>query len=286
MAKSTPYTQSGTVLVNQQSKVDPVREQIRSHYDFMNARQAQLAKFVTGGIRPEALIRFLMVDLQQNEKLRMASKESIYMGLLACAVTGLEPGALRGEAYLVPFGGKAQFMIGWKGIVRQARRTREITGLVGNVVRERDTFDLDLGTANALIHKPATGDRGIVVGAYAIASLSSGHREIEYLDREDLERIRRVAESRGKSPAWSDWPDQMSRKSAIRRLGKRLPLGADYFAGLALDTAAEQGIDQAKVLDVMTEGASSGAAPQITGPDAPIDDDEAALIRAAEASGE
>lgn len=269
MADRHSYTTSGKALQTQHD--NGPRAQADRHQQFLKARMDQISRWVTQGVKPEALVRFALLDLSTNDKLRACTPESIYLALLACAVTGLEPGALKGEAYLVPFAGKAQFMPGWRGLVKQARRSREISGLVANVVREADTFDMDMGTENSLVHKPARNNRGDVIGAYAIATMTGGHHEIEWLDREDLDAIQKVAESRGKSPAWKDWEDQMQRKSAIRRLAKRLPLGADYHVGLALERAADEGRDQKEVLDVMAEqGAStdSGAdrAPQMQEP--------------------
>lgn len=269
MADRNSYTTSGKALQTQHD--NGPRAQADKHQQFLKARLDQISRWVTQGVKPEALVRFALLDLSTNDKLRACTPESIYLALLACAVTGLEPGALKGEAYLVPFAGKAQFMPGWRGLVKQARRSRDIIGMVANVVREHDTFDMDMGTGNNLIHKPARSNRGDVIGSYAIATMAGGHHEIEWLDREDLDAIQAVAEKRGKSPAWADWEDQMQRKSAIRRLAKRLPLGADYHVGLALERAVDEGRDQKEVLDVMAEhGAStdSGAqnAPQMAEP--------------------
>lgn len=269
MAKSD-YTKSGQALQTQHANTPEA--QIKRHKAFLDARLAQLGQWVRQGVRPEALMRFTLMDMSTNQKLREATPQSIYLGLLACAVTGLEPGALKGEAYLVPFAGNAVFIPGWKGLVKQARRSREITGITANVVRDADTFDIDLGTSNTIIHKPARGARGDVIGAYAVANLEHGSREIEYMDREDLDRIRKVAESRGKSPAWKDWADQMERKSVLRRLCKRLPLGADYFVALALEQAHDEDRQQSDVLDIETDGAATKADEQAArAPDAPAD---------------
>lgn len=256
MASKSDYTRSGQAL-QRQHEASPA-ERLKTHKQFLDARMQQIGQWVREGVRPEALVRFTLMDMQTNEKLRSCDPTSIYLGLLACAVTGLEPGALKGEAYLVPFAGRAQFIPGWKGLVKQVRRSRDVRGVVANVVREHDVFDLDEGTANTLIHKPLLrGERGDVIGAYAIATFSNGHHEIEWMDRGDLDRIQRVAEQRGKSPAWKDWQDQMQRKSAIRRLAKRLPLGSDYYVAQALEDAADEGRDQAGVLDIETDGAAS-----------------------------
>ncbi len=259
MADRTAYTKSGQALQTQQANTPEA--QLKRHKAFLDARIGQIGQWVRQGVRPEALVRFTLMDMAnpKNPKLRECSPQSIYLGLLACAVTGLEPGALKGEAYLVPFAGEATFIPGWKGLVKQARRSREVVGITANVVREADTFDLDLGTSNTIIHKPARGDRGDVIGAYAVATLLHGQREIEWMDREDLDAIEKVATSRGKSPAWKDWPDQMQRKSPIRRLCKRLPLGADYFVALALEQAHDDSRPQSEILDIETEGAASAA---------------------------
>jgi recombination protein RecT len=257
MADKHSYTKSGQALQTQHANTPA--ESIKRHKAFLDARMSQLGAWVRQGVRPEALMRFVLMDMSTNEKLRQCDPQSIYLGLLACAVTGLEPGALKGEAYLVPFAGKATFIVGWRGLVKQARRSREVLGITANVVREADTFDLDLGTSNTIIHKPARGQRGEVIGAYAVAVLEHGHREIEWMDREDLDAIEKVATSRGKSPAWKDWADQMQRKSPIRRLCKRLPLGSDYFVALALEQAHEDGAEQSTILDLETDGAASSS---------------------------
>ncbi len=278
MAKSTPYTQSGQALQRQAD--NSPGEQLNRHKLFLEARMNQLTKWVRQGVAPEALVRFTLMDMSRTPKLRECTPQSIYLGLLACAVTGLEPGALKGEAYLVPFRNnragitEATFIPGWRGLVKQARRSREVIGIVANVVRAGDAFDIDLGTANTIMHKPCIplgeGDNensGDVIGAYAIATLANGHREIEWMGRRDLDKIRAIGERKG-SDAWKEWPDQMARKSPIRRLAKRLPLGSDYYVALALEQATDEDRSQVEVLDIETGGEATrstdqaGAAPQ------------------------
>lgn len=256
------YTASGNALQKQHDNSPSVA--INKHKAFLDPRLKQIEKWVRGGIRPEALVRFALMEMSTNRKLMECTPESVYLGLLACAVAGLEPGALKGECFLVPFAGKAQYMVGWRGIVKQARRSRDVLGLVANVIYEHDEFSLDLGTANTLKHIPATGDRGQVVGSYAIATMAGGCHEIEYLSAEDLRRIRAIADKRGPSPAWKDWGDQMARKSALRRLGKRLPLGDDFYLSQAIDGARDAGANQEDVINIVTDGAASASDAQLS----------------------
>lgn len=231
---------------------------INRHKEFLDARVAQIKKWVTNDLKPEALVRFALRDMagDKGATLRECTPQSIYLGLLSCAVTGLEPGALKGEAYLIPYKNKgvmeATFMPGWKGLNKQALRSGRVFTISPQVVFERDVFDLDLGSANKVVHKPARNNRGSVIGAYAIARMMNGHDEIEWMDLDDLNAVRRAGSN---GPAWTDWEDQMYRKAPIRRLCKRLPMGTDYFIGLDLEHAADGGSRaQREIIDIETNG--------------------------------
>lgn len=278
MAKSsTPYTQSGAALQSQQDSKVRALTVVQKHQSFLTTRLDQLARWVVGGLRPEALIRFALLDLQTNPKLQECHPSQVYLGLLACAQAGLEPGALKQHAFLVPFRDNrkgvmvCQFMTGWRGMIVQARRSKEVLGVHADVVHEGDAFKLKLGTSPHVDHEPLLrGDRGPIIGAYAVAEMAHGSPEVEWMKIEDLEKIKRMATARGPSPAWKDWEDQQYRKTPIRRLSKRLPMNQDYYAGQAIEDAHEDGDFQKAIdiIDVMTDGEATrstdqaGAAPK------------------------
>jgi len=268
-SNSTPksridYSASGQALQAQAGDADDMRR----HKAFLDARIERIKEWVTQGVEPEALVRFALRDMagDKGAKLRECTPQSIYLGLLACAVTGLEPGALRGEAYLVPYKNKgvmeATFMPGWRGLVKQALRSLKVAAISPQVVHERDVFDLDLGSANVVVHKPARSDRGRIIGAYAIARMVNGCDEIEWMDLDDLNAVRRAGKE---SQAWDAWADQMYRKAPIRRLCKRLPMGADYFVAQNLENAADAGGSRAQreIIDIETDG--EGARGELAG---------------------
>lgn len=267
-SKLSGYDQAGQRMQEQASR-DPmalVRQQVKTHQDFLQAREGQLQRWISAGIDPRALVRYAVLDMSapKADKLRACTPQSIFMGLLACAVAGLEPGALKGHAFLVPFKGQAQYMAGWKGYVVQARRSFEVRAITPNVVFANDTFDLDLGSGMPPVHKPLlTGPRGDIIGAYAVAKLVGSRDsivsyEVEWMDREDLDAARKAGQ-RGEreSDAWVSWGDQMMRKAPVRRIAKRLPMGADYYKGLAIEQAHEEGKGASDVIDVLTDGEAS-----------------------------
>ncbi len=230
---------------------------INEHKAFLDARLGLLRDWAKNSVKPEALIRFTCRDMadERGEKLRQCTKESIYLGLIACAVTGLEPGALKGEAYLVPYKNKgvmeATFQRGYKGVIKMALRSRGVRSIRSNVVYEGDLFDVDEGTANSIVHRPNFGSRGKeIIAAYAIAKLANGESVFEVMDRADLDAVRKAGSD---SPAWRDWPDQMMRKAPIHRLGKFLQFEESWHIANALDNARTVD-DQRRIIDVETGG--------------------------------
>lgn len=209
---------------------------------YLETKRGALEQWAQNRIDPAALIRFALMDFQKSTQLQKCSPESIYLALIACAQVGLEPGGIRQEAFIVPYGSTATFQLGYRGILRLARETPGVSKVSANVVYDRDDFDVDLGTDAKVKHRPFLGgDRGDIVGAYAFAMFASGELDVEFMSRADLDKIKANAHTSRSDSPWKLWEDQMFRKSPIRRLGKRLPLGERSAFGFALDAAGEGG---------------------------------------------
>jgi recombination protein RecT len=287
------YDQSSKAI--QQSRPQDVAlDVIKDHQRYLTTRLPRIAELIHKAMRPESLIRFVLRDMEgeKGKALRACTPESIYLALLACAMTGLEPGGLKGEAYIVPYKGEATFQRGYKGVIKMALRSRFVKSIRSNVVYEGDVFEVDDGTANTIIHRPDyKGNRGKeIIAAYAIAKLSNGESVHEVMDMEDIRAVRRAGSEN--SPAWKNWPDQMIRKGPIHRLGKFLQFDERWHVADALDSV-ETHAEQRAIIDVETNGevrrtdaqAQSAAemAAQASSPSEPTDDEllahEAALNR-------
>lgn len=225
-------------MSNQQLERHPTRRLAA----FLESKRTALEQWAQNRIDPASLIRFALMDFQKSPQLQKCSPESIYLALIACAQLGLEPGGIRQEAFIVPYGTTATFQLGYRGILRLARETPGVSKVSANVVYARDDFDVDIGTDARVRHRPyLAGDRGEIVGAYAFAMFASGELDVEFMSRDDLEKIKANARTSRSDSPWRLWEDQMFRKSPIRRLGKRLPLGERSAFGFQLDAAAEGG---------------------------------------------
>jgi recombination protein RecT len=232
-------------MSNEMVKPDAGSEPVRALSRFLEARVKNLAKFTATRVKPETMVRLAVFEFSQNEWLRRCTPESIYASLIALAQMGLEPGGLRGEAYLVPYKGKCTPMPGWRGLVKLALRSKAVKALYSHIVHENDEFKVWLGSEVRVEHRPCLeADRGPIVAAYAVAKLENGEIDLEVMTIEELSKIRDMAKSgRGgkDGPAYQDWEDQMYRKAPIRRLAKRLPLGDDFFLAAKADELAETG---------------------------------------------
>ena len=118
------------------------------------------------------------------------------------------------------------------------------------VVYANDEFEYEEGTEQKLKHVPTLEeDRGEIVAAYAIAKFADGEVQIEVLTKADIEKIRKSSASQG--GPWSNWYDEMARKSAVRRLCKYLPY--DPVLEKALDHATEVDSGVRMALDPVLE---------------------------------
>jgi hypothetical protein len=72
---------------------------------------------------------------------------------MSAACLALEVDGVTGQAFFIPFAGKAQLVIGYKGMNTLAARSGFT--VQGEVVREGDDFDYELGDKGFVRHKPA-----------------------------------------------------------------------------------------------------------------------------------
>lgn len=234
--------------VAQRQKLGGILENPRT----LQAMRAVLPRHLT----PERMIKVAISATMRTPKLLECTPESFVLAIMNCAELGLEPGGSLGHAYLVPFKKswkdaqgrwqsrmEVQMIPGYRGLIALARRSAELSTISAHTVHEHDRYSVQFGDDERIIHEPKLdGERGPIVGAYAIARLRDGGIAREYLTREDLEKIRASSKSADEGP-WSDWTDEMSRKSAVRRLAKFLPLSPELAKALELDaeSAAQNG---------------------------------------------
>ena len=190
----------------------------------------------------ERLMRTIMISVERLPQLLQCDRQSIFNAAMSAACLGLEVDGVTGQAYLIPFKGKAQLVIGYKGFNTLAARSG-IT-ITGAVVREGDEFDYQLGTAAYVRHKPK-GSKGAITHAWACAQSLDRPAVVEVLDYDELLAVR--SRSPGAKRSDSPWNDlvigfpAMCQKTAKRRLARAMPLNIMQQAARMDEAVDEQG---------------------------------------------
>ena len=115
-------------------------------------------------------------------------------------------------------------MIG--GILKKVRNSGELLSIAAHVAYENDKFRYVLGDEELIEHEPALSNRGRPLLVYAIAKTKDGGIYREVMTVEDVEKVRAVSRAKDAGP-WTQWWDEMARKTVLRRLAKRLPMSSD-----------------------------------------------------------
>ena len=115
-----------------------------------------------------------------------------------------------------------------------------VDAIWADVAYKGDHFVVYKGTDPRIEHEPSIeGDESEILAAYACARVN-GAVIFQVLGRNQIEKIRAASKSKD-GPAWSQWPEEMAKKSAIKRLTKLLPKDRRAAAVLAYDNAVEAG---------------------------------------------
>lgn len=222
----------------------------------LDQRKGEIAKMLPKSLNPERLLKVAQIAATTTPALLECEIPSLIGAIGQCAQMGLEPNTVLGHAYLVPFNTKrkvngvekwvksVQVIIGYKGLIDLARRSGQIVSIAAHEVCEKDTFNLVYGLEEKLEHKPSLGERGDVIGFYAVAKLVGGGYAFEFMSKRQVDAIKDASQSKGKYGPWKDNFVEMGRKTVIRRLAKYLPLSIEFQTAAALDGMAEAGKDQ------------------------------------------
>lgn len=191
--------------------------------------QGQIAQILPRHMTPERMLKLVLVAVNRTPKLLKCTQESVIESVMRSAELGLDCSGTLGEAYLVPYGNTCQFIPGYKGLVKLARQSGELSRIEAEVVHEHDDFDYQKGSDFKLVFRPNfRGDRGEPIGAYALIEFKDGGMQSDFMTVAEIEAVRQKSPGRNSGP-WKDHWDEMARKTVWRRLSKWAPLSYDLL---------------------------------------------------------
>lgn len=214
----------------------------------------QLKGLLSNRLPLEQLKATFLATMQQGASAGMllqCSPASLLKAVTTAANLALPLDGTTGQAYLVPYKGQAQLIIGYKGYNTLAARAGYT--IKAGVVFSNDRFSFNKGTSQ-LNHSWDLGcPRGDIIGAWAMAEKQGFAPAIEILDREELDGVKaKSAGARRTDSPWNDYPVgyiAMCEKTVKRRLQRSLPQSDRALRDYHLAAAMEQSFEEMPRVD-------------------------------------
>lgn len=235
--------------------LDTLKQELARDY------QAQVTNYFMGD--KERAMKFMSAvihSVRTVPKLIECDKTSLLQAFMTCAEFRLYPSNASGEAYVLPYKGKAQFQLGYQGIITLAYRS-DVDSLSAHIVYKNDIFEYEEGLNPRLIHKPDPfKDRGEAIGAYAVASVK-GQKIFKVMSKDEILKFKEMSQAKGSqySP-WNAGNDPelwMWKKTVLKQLGKTLPKNSEMHRAIAADNVGDSSKQQPHF---DTEGVGAGRA--------------------------
>jgi recombination protein RecT len=221
----------------------------------LNKALAGIGQVLPAHITKERMAKLCLGMMRTNAKLAQAARRnpaSFVNSIMHASKLGLEPGI---DAHLVPYENKRQGTVeiqcipDYRGLLKLARNSGDITSVSVQIVYEHDHFELSLGLVETLTHKPKLdGPRGDPVLVYGVARFKDGSHHVEWMSVQDINTIRdgsrgyqNAVRYKSDNPWISSW-EEMARKTLVRRMCKYLPRSIELQNAERLIDAGDKGV--------------------------------------------
>jgi len=175
-----------------------------------------------------------------NSGLQNMDPSLVIQAALKAAVLKLPISKDLGFSYIVPYKGKPQFQIGYKGMIQLAMRSGQVKIFNPDVVYDGEFKGISKLTGVADFSGEKKSDK--VVGYFCYMELVNGFHKTIYWSKEKV-----IAHAEKKSPsyknkksAWTTDFDAMGLKTVIRALNKYMPMSVEFLAIPQLDEELEE----------------------------------------------
>lgn len=262
--------------------------------DLIEKMKPQIKLALPRHMDPDRMARVFLTAVQRVPRLLGCTQESLAASLITASQLGLEPDGMMGHGYLIPFKNnkkgvdECQFMPGYRGLMKVARQSGEISTLYARAVYRKDRFKYNCGLDEAIEHVPyepdidaltaraseekwdraryeaelaEACDRGVLRAVYAVAKFKDGGYQFEVMSRLDVDLIRARSKSADDGPWVTDY-DAMALKSVMKRLCKWIPGSIEKDMAVGLMDRHEAGLPQDLGEIIDTTAVADGPAPE------------------------
>jgi recombination protein RecT len=200
------------------------------------------------GIDTKKFMQVVIQAFNKTPKIAQCTKQSVLAAVMEAARLGLVPAG--NQCAIVPFKGKATFVIGYRGIVDLALKSSEVKSIMAECVYEGDEFHYSKGLEPELYHVPmGEDDPNKITHAYAVAKLANGEKPFEVMTKAAIDKVRNVSPAKSDGP-WVTWYEEMAKKTVFKRLGKWLPQEQAMARAYRVDEVPDAMVEAGKEYDI------------------------------------
>ncbi len=168
--------------------------------------------------KTDVVMSALLTVVNGNAALQNCSTGSILTSAIKAAILDLPVENTLGYAYIVPFGKEATFILGYKGYIQLALRTKAYKIINATPVYEGEQVVENRLTGEIKLNGKRTGDEVIGYAAYFL--MKDGFEKFAYMNVDAMHaHAKRYSKSYGnKRSAWTTNFDDMGKKTVLRQL--------------------------------------------------------------------
>lgn len=182
----------------------------------------EIARTLANPVNWDAESNYAMQVLKKNKALAACPIDTIKDSMVNVAAIGLSLNPAQKLAYLVPRDGVACLDISYQGLMKLATDTGLVEWCKAVLVREGDDFVwIDFETRPEHKDTEPFNTKRAVIGGYVITQLRSGKVMCEKMSRDELDQVKNT--SKAKNGPWKTWPEEMMKKTLIKRASKSWP---------------------------------------------------------------
>lgn len=209
--------------------------------------QAELARVLTPqGMDAVRFARIAYTAVLRQPKLAECDRQSFGLAIMESAALGLEIDSVSGLSYLVPFKGRVQLIVGYRGMVQLAFRHPKVVAVGAQAVFEGDEYEYEEGVRPKLRHRPKPGNPRTwetLIACYATAQVVGARQaSATWMWREQIEEHRARSSSWRHDPASSPWSTDfaaMAKKTPLRQHAKFIPQSPQLQRAIAIEADPE-----------------------------------------------
>jgi len=217
--------------INKNTEAMPLSQYIKNE-----TMQSELEKTLGDGAREFTASVISLANT--TPAINNCEKKSVIAACLTAASFKLPIGSL-GLAHIVPYNGKAQFQMGWKGFVQLAQRSGQFRTINATDVKEGEIKSHDrLSGEIEFEWVEDEREKKPTVGYVAYFELLNGFRKMHYMTAKELEtHARRYSQSfKSGSGVWKDNFDAMAKKTVLKLLlASYAPISVDPIMAKAIE---------------------------------------------------